>query len=723
MNIKRVGGPISIFAVAITLLGVFSAHASHFRGGSAQWTVNSAGLLTVDTTTLWRSDFIESPFFNLYTGAGGTGTNLGALTPGIDQQVGSGTEACGLASPYIVKHATFTKSLSAQSAGVYYARWTNCCRVASINNVGQSSWDHEVAIHYTPGLATGGPTMLPATIDIITQGQPYSQNLNSIDPDHTPVGFQFIVGDVAPNWGPATGIPGLALDAIGTVSLSAASTATLATGRWVYKVRVTDGNGGTAERDVLVNVCASTGNNPPVLAAIGPKFVNITQTLSFGASGTDPDAGNTATIRARPLPNTAYSVPATFPQQSQMMPGTVSSTFTWTPQAGDEGTYNVFFEVFDDPLLPLIDSETVTITVSGNNNPPILDPIGDQSVANGGTLSFQITGSDPDLNTISCSAFFLPPSATFNTGTCTFSWSPSPGQYNSTFTGIVFRMTDNGVPPLYDEESINITVGAGNLAPQMTLTPPGAPTINWTVNTALSFDVTATDANTPLQNLNLTEQLGLPSGATFAPQPNVGTSPRVSTFSWTPTVVGTYAVKFRAEDNGTPILATEQLVTINVTPSVGTFVLQQWTFNGGGQTSVSPSGSAFRFTTSIGQESTIGTSSSFDYVVQAGFWSFLGSGLVPVILSGSKNLVQPANPDLSWTGNNPQYSIYRSTNCSNVFSTWLTSQSPTAWTDSAPPVSPLVCYNVLATAPGPIPPPDNDELADTATGVNTAAKN
>jgi len=134
------------------------------------------------------------------------------------------------------------------------------------------------------------------------------------------------------------------------------------------------------------------------------------------------------------------------------------------------------------------------------------------------------------------------------------------------------------------------------------------------------------------------------------------------------------------------------------------FRLTQSTLNGGGQTSVSPAGSNFRLSGSLGQESTIGTSSSFGYVLQSGFWSWQGSGLVPVILTGVKNGTTPADPDLSWTGNNSPYSMYRATDCSAVASGYLLTQPGQTWTDTVPPAAQLVCYSVFATAPGPIAP-------------------
>ena len=130
------------------------------------------------------------------------------------------------------------------------------------------------------------------------------------------------------------------------------------------------------------------------------------------------------------------------------------------------------------------------------------------------------------------------------------------------------------------------------------------------------------------------------------------------------------------------------------------YVLQQATFNTGGGTSVSPAGTAHRMSDSLGQESVSGCSSSFHYVLQSGFWSFVGSGLVPVVLMLAKDAGDPECPDLSWTGNNQYYFVYRSTSAADTFWNLDHSQPGRTWTDGSPPEGLVVIYNVLATAPG-----------------------
>jgi hypothetical protein len=112
---------------------------------------------------------------------------------------------------------------------------------------------------------------------------------------------------------------------------------------------------------------------------------------------------------------------------------------------------------------------------------------------------------------------------------------------------------------------------------------------------------------------------------------------------------------------------------------------------------------------SVAQESAVGASSAPHFVLQSGFWSFVGSGLVPVVLAIHRNLEDRSTPDLVWTGNNAPYSVYRSSDCVAVFSSLLVSEPGHDYTDTSSFPSGLTCYNVLATAPGPLQLPPRKE--------------
>jgi hypothetical protein len=91
------------------------------------------------------------------------------------------------------------------------------------------------------------------------------------------------------------------------------------------------------------------------------------------------------------------------------------------------------------------------------NTPPVLDPIGNKTIALGQTLTFTATGRDTDLPaqvlgfTLDAGA---PAGASIVQNTGAFSWTPAAaGNYTLTV-----RVTDTGTPPASDSETITVTV-------------------------------------------------------------------------------------------------------------------------------------------------------------------------------------------------------------------------------------------------------------------------
>jgi hypothetical protein len=112
-------------------------------------------------------------------------------------------------------------------------------------------------------------------------------------------------------------------------------------------------------------------------------------------------------------------------------------------------------------------SDSVTITVVPANHPPVLDPIGNQSGRLGVTLSFVVSGSDPDGDSLSFSAAPLPANATFDPATRTFTFAPGATQVGE--VSITFTVSDGRGGTA--SETITITVEA---ALRVTITSPVA---------------------------------------------------------------------------------------------------------------------------------------------------------------------------------------------------------------------------------------------------------
>ncbi len=132
----------------------------------------------------------------------------------------------------------------------------------------------------------------------------------------------------------------------------------------------------------------------------------------------------------------------------------------------------------------------VVATYAAENRPPFLYPIGNKTVDEETTLTFTATASDPDFppNNLTFSLIDAPSGASINSSTGEFSWTPTEEQGPGNYTFKV-RVTDNGSPPLYDEEEITVTVNEVNRAP--VLDSIGNKNISW--GETLTFTATASD--------------------------------------------------------------------------------------------------------------------------------------------------------------------------------------------------------------------------------------
>jgi len=229
---------------------------------------------------------------------------------------------------------------------------------------------------------------------------------------------------------------------------------------------------------------------------------------------------------------------------------TSTGAFTYTPKANFNGTDSFTYQANDGTVNSV--AATVTITVTPVNDAPVLVAIGNKTVPENALLTFTVSATDPDADTLTYTATGLPTGASFDPATRTFSWTPSYTQ-SGTYPSVTFTVTDSGTPGLTASEAITITVTNVNRAPVL------AAIGNKTVleNALLSFTVSATDPDADTLTYTAT---GLPTGASF--------DPATRTFSWTPsyTQSGTYPlVTFTVTDSGTPGLTASEAITITVT--------------------------------------------------------------------------------------------------------------------------------------------------------------
>jgi hypothetical protein len=117
----------------------------------------------------------------------------------------------------------------------------------------------------------------------------------------------------------------------------------------------------------------------------------------------------------------------------------------------------VTFTATDGGLPAQASSVTITITVTDESRAPIIAPVEDRTVAEGGPVAFALTAVDPDGTPISWSSPQLPAGATLDPVGGAFAWTPrydQSGTYPLTFTA-----TDAGVPARSSSVTVTIHVG------------------------------------------------------------------------------------------------------------------------------------------------------------------------------------------------------------------------------------------------------------------------
>ncbi|RME31375.1 MAG: hypothetical protein D6800_00840, partial [Candidatus Zixiibacteriota bacterium] len=310
----------------------------------------------------------------------------------------------------------------------------------------------------------------------------------------------------------------------------------------VVDVTIANNASGLAS-NTLVGAYTYDVNSPPVLALIGPQTILEGNVLTFTTSATDADGG-IPVMTSSALPGTATYIDN----------GDGTGTFNWATTFTDAGTYSVTFYAIDNLDTLLVDSEVVTITVNeAGNQPPVLALIPDTTTAEGVTLSFTVTATDPDAEIPVLSATGLPLNATFvdnANGSGTFTFTPDFTQAG--VYAVTFFATDAALA--VDSQVVTITVTETNQPPVLAAIGPQTTT----ENVLLSFVVTASDGDSVIPVLSA---VNLPVGATFTDSLNGH-----GLFSWLPgfTAAGVYNVTFRAEDGAVPGVIDSEVVQITV---------------------------------------------------------------------------------------------------------------------------------------------------------------
>ncbi|MFH2037286.1 MAG: Ig-like domain-containing protein [Candidatus Zixiibacteriota bacterium] len=311
-------------------------------------------------------------------------------------------------------------------------------------------------------------------------------------------------------------------------------------GSYTVTFMATDAGTPPLSSTFAVNINVVLDNRVPILTVEGAVLLAEGDSVFIPVSATDAD-GTIPTLTATRLPENATMTDF----------GDGTGELVFRPSYIQAGLYGV--EVRASDGIAVVKKNVLIQVTEAGNQAPIVDPVPDQTVTEGETLTFNVLASDPDATIPSLRAESLPLFASFTDngdGTGTIEFSPvfvQAGTYE------IYIIADDG--EYTDTITVVIVVEeAGNQPPTIN---PVDDQIVLELN-PLTFYVTSSD---PDSTASILTAENLPSGATFTDALN-----GAGTFYWVPTYLqnGEYTVTFIATDPNEPYFADTVYVLVTV---------------------------------------------------------------------------------------------------------------------------------------------------------------
>jgi hypothetical protein len=404
---------------------------------------------------------------------------------------------------------TFSWTPTSSQSGTYMVTWT---AANSLSGTAATTFTITDVDHAPVLEAIGDVT--------VGEGGTLTVNLHATDQDNDLITLTSTLPDFATLNAPISGTGEV------TTTISLLPTAG-ASGTYTGTVTAS-ANGQTSTQTFTITVTGVTVDVAPVVVT-PPSVVGTEGTeVTFTVTASDANGDAITSLTAATLPTGAAFVANA---------SNTSGTFTWTPSAGQAGDYDVTFMASN--ALSGSAMTHIAIEAAGVDVAPVVTVTPNISGTAGAELSFVVTASDVNGDAItSLTAATLPTGATFvanaSNTSGTFTWTPSASQ-----TG-TFDVTFTAMNALSGSATAHLTIEAAAEDQAPVVTAP--PTVNGTEGTALTFVVTAFDADgDAIASLMAAP---LPTGATF----DTNAAHTSGTFTWTPssTQAGAYDVTFTA---------------------------------------------------------------------------------------------------------------------------------------------------------------------------------
>jgi cold shock CspA family protein len=374
------------------------------------------------------------------------------------------------------------------------------------------------------------PVVAPIADQVVAENSPFSLVVSASDPDGT---TPSITAPTLPTWATLTDNGDGTATITGTPGFGDAATTPVT-------VIALDGSlSGTTSFDLTV----TDTNRAPLVNAVADVSVAEGSALTpIVITATDPD-GTVPSLAATGLPGWA-----TFTDN-----GDGTATITGTPGYSDAAITTITVNAEDGGTPNLAASTSFDLTVTNTNRPPVVDPIADQTIAEGNPFTLAVTASDPDGSIPALTAAGLPGWAGLvdnGDGSATITGTPGPS--DAAITTITVTASDGS---LTNDAVFDLTVADVNRPPIFDADLPDRGDAEAAV---ISLPATATDPD--LDNITYAA-FGLPPGLAMDP----GTGLISGTVATTAEAGSPYAITLTATDSGTPNLTATDTFTWTIT--------------------------------------------------------------------------------------------------------------------------------------------------------------
>ena len=312
-------------------------------------------------------------------------------------------------------------------------------------------------------------------------------------------------------------------------------------------VRVADNGIPPLSHEQEIVIIVREVNAPPIIGPTPDQTVKEGELLTLTVSASDPDV---------PANAVQFSLSGIVPAGFAIDPA--SGVITWRPsEAQGPSTNRITIVATDNGTPSQSTNRVLTVIVTEDNVPPILQPIAARTINEGTAVTFTAVATDPDQPAQKLT-FSLgpgtPAGVSIDPATGTVSWVTTEADGPST-NSIRVRVTDDGVPPQSAEQNVAVVVRELNTPPA--LGPMADQRIR--AGDLLTFTATASDPDLPANTIAFSLGSGAPLGASI--------DSVTGAFRWTPSVAqspSTNLITIIATDNGTPNQFSSRTVTVVV---------------------------------------------------------------------------------------------------------------------------------------------------------------